>query len=1332
MNNFIPPQQLVKGVSAPAAIMKEVAASLLLLSCLAVAVKGGWNNTITVNSTCLNDALNELYHNSTLLQFNDDVYWLKPGNGTIDDETRLQFKSDIAFVGSYATIIKCLDGGGLSFSWSTRITIRNITFQGCNMEVLSTSRNFSSSSFQFMTVRAALYFLFSSDVTLDAVTVDRSGGYGLILYNTIGSNSITNSFFTGNGGYPLPVGGGVVIEFSYCMPGNTDCPSKGSSLIESSLVSNAQYQISRNDFSDNTASPSSYVNLDPYPSSGRDYFGFGRGGGLSVVFKGNAQNNTVNLASNLFNYNAAQFGGGLYVLFDDDAMNNAVISSNDTISNGAALIPGLYQTFIPPLAEGGAAMFLYGSESNSISMSLTTISGNTASSFGGGLYVNSRVRRGQDPGKLTLDNVHTTMNIAPQGAGMFFINLYPQSMPIAVSLSNCIWDYNSVDAMCSYPSDTLCSGIVYTRMLPLVLSGNSTKFMHNSGSALDVHQTHITILSQVVTFNENTADNGPAIHLSNCGKVIVSHNIDLFFSGNTAYFSGGAIFETGCSLTSLSYTGVGAAQCFIQYLDSTVHPENWNTSFFFSDNIAGKERNSIYADSLLPCTWTSSDSPLLTQDDIKNTFCWKNWWHYGDGDPQCKEFIQSGPAYINITTSTLSSNKALSFAPGQSLLLPIKVYNNYDEEDPQEVRICLESGFGSFRTFSSDAPDCITAWTADPVPLIIYSHQTDINNKCDNFDGTSATISISTATRPYLKALVPITLKSCPLFAYFSCPQCYVTLGDDIGLKCVDTETCQITQSPCTLNSSLTTVSGYCWSATNTSKSDNALSLVTMVGGDCPYSYGQRLPCQRITDCSSYAPNLCPGNRDGRLCGRCASGYQMSSNTIDFRCIKCHGPGWRIQLAIEVFAVTILMVLIIGLSISLNAGGTNAFIFFAQAVSIKYPGLSYPSWVFEIDYSTSVKYNNTVVRGFTLLYSIANFEIITPLPLPPLCLSDDFTPIHAVLLDFIAAIYPLLLLALLYTWVIMNSYKVRPVVYVTKALTKLCHCFKVKYRLSLMDSFVTVAIICASRIIATCFKLLKPSFIYKMSGEWIGTAFYYDGSLDYFGDGHYAYASLALFVLLVLILIPSTLLLFSQCIQRSLERRHFHIERLKSLMGTFNSCFKDGQNGTFDLRFFAGLYIYLRVALRLMYMFHDAKVLLALEVVFSIVVAVIFITVRPYKNDIFNTIDAIIFLYLGLLAGLSACGWAWLCYEGLLYLPLLIVLLYGIFCLLRKCYIRFCAARWTHQYSLVPVIPEDDSSSDDEEDKQGLIPHLILGGSTDSNNTEDMFADRLMHPERYN
>lgn len=1305
--------------------MRVTAAAIILivLSRLSLVIKADWNHTILVKDISLNEGLKELLYNSTIIYISDGQHELQPG-----EETHLQYMTDIAFatVGTAATI-QCLPNSGLSFAWSNRILIQNITLVGCNMKYWSTSRNYSSAdNFQFMTVQASVYFLFCSDIVLNSITIRSSNnsrsGYGLVLYNTIGTNRISNSQFVSNGGYPLPIGGGVIIEFSYCIPGDTtSCPSKGPSLINTALVSNALYTLNNNIFNNNIASPAHFTNLVPYPTKGRDYFGFGRGGGLSCIFKGNAHNNTIYMSSNTFDNNIAQFGGSLYVAFDDNARDNRIVSHSDTIFGSKALIPSSSLTFVPPVAEGGGAMFLYGSEGNTISLQLATISNNTCSSFGGAISVKSMIATGmyESVSALILDQVQIEYNIAQQGAGIYFINIYPQSRPVIVNMSDCVWNYNSVEESCTSPSNIRCSGIVYTRMLPLVFSGTSTRFLMNRGSGLDIHQTTVTFYSQTITFTSNTADNGPAIHISNCGKVIVSHDINFFFGSNQAYFSGGAIYETGCTLTSLSYSGVGTSQCFIQYLDSSVHPDNWNTSFFFMNNIAGKIPNSIYTDSLLPCTWPVTNSSLLAQEDIKETFCWKRWiWSH---DVYCQSVIQSGPAYINITTRV----DQLYSSPGQPLFLPLKAYNNYDQEQYEEVSICVVSKFGSLHPNPSDAPDCITSWTSSPIPITLFSIPANYLKRCDEFEGQPVTVSIATINPPYPKILTPITFSRCPSSTHYSCPECYLSIKDNIGLKCVDTASCQLPQSPCTLNSSLTTTSGYCWNI-----EPNSSSLASLVGGNCPYSYGRTLSCASISDFISTlsSPNLCPGNRQGRLCGRCAPGYGLTTDTIDFRCIKCYGLGWPLQLVLQIVAITVLIVVILTLSISLNAGGTNAFIFFAQVVTIRYPGVSYPSWIFEPDI-TSLQYNSTIVRGFTMLYSIANFDVITPLPLPPFCLSEHFTPLQAILLDFIPAFYPLLLLVILYSWIAMYSYKFKPVYVITMRMSILCRCRKIKYKPSLLDGFATIAIICFSLITATCFKLLTPTSYYSMSGDRIGTAFYYDGTLNYFGSGHIEYAIISLAILLIVVLVPSTLLTFSSCITRWFSKRQVNMTRINALAGTFNSCFKDGREGGMDLRFFAGVYLYLRIVVRLIYMFHDTNLLLALETVLSIIVAVVLIAIRPYKNDIYNIIDAIIFLYLALMAGISAAGYAYLCYKGLLYLPLLFVIVYGIYAIAKLCKNRFHMSKQKPGYTLVSIAAEDDLSSDEEED----VPALMMARppSNDSHNTEEMFVNRLLHPEQY-
>lgn len=1313
--------------------MKSTALYFLILSTFFSYVAANWDHTISVgfsdSNLSLNEALKQLQHNSTLILINTGNHTLQPGA-----ETMIKYMTNIAITGvnKTTTIIQCQPNAGLSFHWSSSILLQNITINECNMQHNSTSRDYSNVYFAYLVIESSVFFLFCNNVTINRTIIHDSPGYGLILYNTVGMNRITESDFVNNGRYPSPSGGGVLVEFSYCVPGDLNCPSQGSSSIDQALVSNSKYIIESNSFENNIASPGIFTNLDPIPIKGRDYFGLGRGGGLSLVFKGNSQNNLINLYNSNFRGNIAQYGGCLFVAFDDKAHGNIVLSELNGITQCAALIPGSSDIFVPSVAEGGGTMFLYGSEDNTISINSTTLDQNSAASYGGAVSVHSLITtESPSPGKLTFTNVRFESNSAKQGAAMYFLNVYPSSKPsVMVSLSDCDWYNNRIDRDCNSPSNIACSGTIYTNAFPMTLSGLSTTFLHNTGSPLDVHQTTVTISSQTITFTNNIADNGGAIHLANCGKLIISNDINLFFGGNQALYSGAAIYESGCKHTLATYTSTGPSQCFIQNINRTLHPDNWNTNFFFNDNFAGTALNAIYTDSLLPCVWMQSGSILVNKDDVMKTFCWKRWNY--DEVVNCHDLVALGPAYLNDTAEVMYTG--FNVLPGQPFPIFVKAYSNYGIEQNEEVKICLEfRSFGSLNSHYSDDSSCVTAWTNDQISVTLYAKPNSRIYQCDKYEGQQAILSVEAVKPPHPKLITYVNFDQCPFYTSFKCPQCHLNLDQSYGLKCVDSQSCELTQSTCYLNASLTTSPGHCWNVDSSINiGTNASTIASLIGGPCPYAYSDdSLPCGRISEFSSTSyPTMCPGNREGRLCGRCTSGYSWTANTIDHRCIKCYGLGWPLQLGLEITFITILIVVIVALSISLNAGGTNAFLFFTQIVTLKYPGLSYPSWVFEPD-ETNMQYNNSVVKGFTLLYSISNFDIVTPLPLPPFCLSNTITPIQALALDFIPALYPLLVLTILYVWIALYSYHFKPVYTITQALSKLCQCHRNKYRPSLLDSFATIVLICYSRIAATCFKFFHPSYYYNTSGEWLGTAFYYDGTLDYFGKGHAEYTFIAMFLIIVFLLIPAFFLLLHPCIHRYHERRRIRHPRTSALASTFNRCFKDGSQGTNDLRFFAGVYLLLRIAIRIIYLIHTPKVILALELIFSLTIAIVFMTVRPYKNDVFNHLDAIIFLFLTLLAGLSAAGYAYVCYKGLIYLPLAVILAYGLYRLCNPIVIRLRKSKWKHTYRQVPTNDSDSSSDDDEAPWLLNAVNMTDLESNDSSNTEALFADRLLNPQQY-
>ena len=248
------------------------------------------------------------------------------------------------------------DGVGLRFVNVSGISLQNISFRWCGALFNSTSLNFSSESssgssdgraaaspFPFLQARTALFFLFCRDLSVSSVCLLRSRGAGVTIYDTAGTNVFRNCTFERNRRdetQPYPGGGGVGIEFSYCVPSDPDCKER----VPRNFSSNSVYRFESCCFiNDNKASI--VAGMDQQDSravamSGRNHMAFGRGGALMLCFKGNSSNNSITLDNcRLGNYDrdlvgskADLMGGGLYASFGDFSEGNRVLVSKGSFS----------------------------------------------------------------------------------------------------------------------------------------------------------------------------------------------------------------------------------------------------------------------------------------------------------------------------------------------------------------------------------------------------------------------------------------------------------------------------------------------------------------------------------------------------------------------------------------------------------------------------------------------------------------------------------------------------------------------------------------------------------------------------------------------------------------------------------------------------------------------------------------------------------------------------------------------------------------------------------------------------------------------------------------
>uniref|UniRef100_A0A1X7SWL6 Right handed beta helix domain-containing protein n=1 Tax=Amphimedon queenslandica TaxID=400682 RepID=A0A1X7SWL6_AMPQE len=159
---------------------------------------------------------------------NATIICLNPGNYMLNVNVTFEnFDSGISIIGN-STHIHCSPGIGLTFFNSSNILLSNLYFSGCGSihDSINLNVTTSSSTNQTIPYHAGIYVSFCTNVTLRNVSLDGSRGIGLVLYDTVGLVNISECNFTFSKqyeSYNLGGGGGMSIEFSYCIPSPTTC-----------------------------------------------------------------------------------------------------------------------------------------------------------------------------------------------------------------------------------------------------------------------------------------------------------------------------------------------------------------------------------------------------------------------------------------------------------------------------------------------------------------------------------------------------------------------------------------------------------------------------------------------------------------------------------------------------------------------------------------------------------------------------------------------------------------------------------------------------------------------------------------------------------------------------------------------------------------------------------------------------------------------------------------------------------------------------------------------------------------------------------------------------
>ena len=363
-------------------------------------------------------------------------------------------------------------------------------------------------------------------------------------------------------------------------------------------------------------------------------------------------------------------------------------------------------------------------------------------------------------------------------------------------------------------------------------------------------------------------------------------------------------------------------------------------------------------------------------------------------------------------------------------------------------------------------------------------------------------------------------------------------------------------------------------------------------------------------------------NREGQLCGRCKDGFAVPIYSYDLSCVRCseHTTNWVKYIAVAFLPLTAFLVIVIVFRISACSAHLNGFVLVSQIIAAPQQMRLFAT------HAKLPKFGRIqFVGALSSLYGIWNLDFFRLL-YSPFCLYSNMTILEALAFDYIIAVYPLALIAIMYLLIKLHDHNFRPVVWLWKPFHLCTARFRrqLDIRMSLVDAYATFFLLSYVKILSVSFDILLSNKLIDIHGHTLDKYYlYYDGTVEFLGETHRPYAILAIAVLVVFIFSPLLLLIVYQCrcFHRCTQHCGFTCNILHTFMDAFQGCYKDGTNGTRDCRYFPIVYLILRILVVVAYVITRSDVFYQVAGVLWIITAFLVSMVRPYKVDVYTTFD---------------------------------------------------------------------------------------------------------------
>ena len=400
--------------------------------------------------------------------------------------------------------------------------------------------------------------------------------------------------------------------------------------------------------------------------------------------------------------------------------------------------------------------------------------------------------------------------------------------------------------------------------------------------------------------------------------------------------------------------------------------------------------------------------------------------------------------------------------------------------------------------------------------------------------------------------------------------------------------------------------------------------------GNCLYSCSRKYMIDMPPDPSELDNFTCSDQkRTGQLCGNCMTNHSPPVYSYSIACVSCkpNKHYWVKYVVVAFMPLTIFYFIILAFRISAVTPKLQSYILVSQVIAM--PTHIRYLYALQKYYTQSHKLQIKLAEVGISMFSIWNLDFFRAI-YDPFCIHPRMSSLGVVALDYLVAIYPLLLILLTYGFIQIYSH-MHVVQQLLKPIHKCCFHFRKEWNIkqSLISVFATFILLSYVKILNTSFDLLLPTNIYDMNGNKQNPSFlYHNGSIETFGNEHKPYAVLAIFMMLLFNVVPLMLLYLYPCccFQKLLNQfRSCSFQALHIFMDTFLSNFR---TKPIDCRYFAAIYLTIRIINLVVFSLTLSRFYYPLVSIFMLMAALLVALFQPYKSSVYNKLDVFFFIVI--------------------------------------------------------------------------------------------------------